>query len=68
MRPETVTIQHPGFLVSLTSCSGFKHTLKPLKANLGVVVPRFRDCIVPPRGGERGPVTSMGSSWPNNHW
>jgi len=68
MRPETVTNQHPGFLVSLSSRLGIKHALEPLQANLGVSVPRFRDCIVPSRGRERGPVASMGSSWPNNHW
>jgi len=68
VRPETVTNQHPGFLVSLSSCLGIKHALKPLQANLGVGIPRFGACIVPSRGRERGLVASMGSSWPNNHW
>jgi hypothetical protein len=40
---------------------GIKHALEPLQANLGVGVPRFRERIVPSRGGERGPVASMGS-------
>jgi hypothetical protein len=39
----------------------------PSLANLGVGVPRFRACIVPSRGRERGSVALMGSGWPNNH-
>jgi hypothetical protein len=68
VRPETVKNQHAGFLVRLSSRLGIKHALEPLQASLQVGVPRFRDCIVPSRGGERGPVASMGSSWPNNRW
>jgi hypothetical protein len=61
MRPETITNQHPGFLVSLSSRLGIKHALEPLQANLGVGVPGFGAGIVLSRGGERGPVASMGS-------
>ena len=65
---ETVTNQHPGFLVSLFSSLGIKYTLELLQTNLGVGVPGFRAGIVLSRGGERGPVASMGSSWPDNYW
>jgi len=68
VRPETVTNQHPWLLVSLSSSLGIKHALKPLQADLGVGVPRFGARIMPSRGGERGPVASMGSSWPDDHW
>jgi len=68
MRPEAVTNQYPGFLVSLFSRLGIKHALEPLQADLGVGVPRFGARIVPSRGGERGLVASMGSSRPDNHW
>jgi hypothetical protein len=47
---------------------GIKHALEPLQADLGVGIPRFGAGIVPSRGGERGPVASMGSGWPDNHW
>jgi hypothetical protein len=67
MRPETITNQHPWFLVSLSSSLGIKHALEPLQANLGVGIPRFGARIVPSRGGERSPVASMGGGWPNNH-
>jgi hypothetical protein len=39
---------------------GIKYTLKPLQADLGVGISRFGARIVPSRGGERGPVASMG--------
>jgi hypothetical protein len=68
VRPETVTNQHPGFLVSLSSRLGIKHTLEPLQADRGVGVPRFGQRIVPSRGGERGPVASMCSGWPDDDW
>ena len=68
MRPEAVTNQHPWLLVSLFSSLGIKHALEPLQANLGVGVPRFGACIVPSRGRERGPVASMSSGWPDDHW
>jgi hypothetical protein len=61
VRPETVTNQHQGFLVSLSSRLGIKHALELLQADLGVGIPRFGAGIVPSRGGERGPVASMGS-------
>ena len=68
VRPEAVTNQHPWLLVSLFSSLGIKHALEPLQANLGVGVPRFGACIVPSRGRERGPVASMSSGWPDDHW
>jgi len=68
VRPKAVTNQHPWLLVSLSSSLGIKHALEPLQANLGVGVPRFRACIMPSRGGERGLVASIGSGWPDNHW
>ena len=68
MRPEAVTYKNPWFLLSLFSSLRIKYTLKPLQANLGVSIPGFRAGIVPTRGGERGPVASIGSSWPDNHW
>jgi hypothetical protein len=68
VRPEAVTDQHPGLLVSLYSSLGIKHALEPLQANLGVRVPKIGACIVPSGGMERGLVASMGSSWPDNHW
>ena len=68
MRPEAVTNQHAGFLVSLFSRLGIKHALEPLQANLGVGVPRFGACVVLSKGRERGLVASVGSGWPNNHW
>ena len=64
MRRKAVTNQHPLFLVSLAFGLGIKHTRQPLQANLRVSVPRFGARIVPSRGGERGPVASMGSGWP----
>jgi hypothetical protein len=67
VRPETVTNQYPGFLVSLFSRLGIKHALEPLQANLGVGIPRFGARIVLSRGGERGLVALIGSSWLNNH-
>jgi len=68
VRPEGVTNQHPWFLVSLSFGLGIKHTLKPLQANLRVGASRFGARIVPSRGGQRGPVASMGGGWPNDHW
>ena len=65
VRPETVTNQHPGFLVSLSSRLGIKHALEPLQADCGVGVARFGQRIVPSRGGGRA---SMGSGWPDDHW
>jgi hypothetical protein len=67
VRPKAVTNQYPGFLVSLFSRLGIKNALELLQADLRVSVPRFGARIVPSRGGERGPVASIGCSWPDDH-
>ncbi len=67
VRLETVTNQHSGFLIGLSSCLRIKYALEPLQADLGVDVPGFRAGIVPSRGGECSSVTSVSSSWPDNH-
>jgi hypothetical protein len=67
VRPETVTNQHPGFLVSLSSRLGIKHALESLQVNREVGIPGFGARIVPSRGVERGPVALIGSGWLYNH-
>jgi hypothetical protein len=65
VRSKTVRNQHSWFPVNPSFGLGIKDTLEPLKANLGVGVPRFGTRIMPSRGKEGSLVTSMGSSWPN---
>jgi len=65
--PETVTNQDPRSLASLFSGLGIEDALKLLQANLRVRIPRFRAGVVPSGYRERSPVTSIDSSWPNNH-
>jgi hypothetical protein len=68
MCTKTITNQYSWFLVSLPFSLGIKHTLEPLQRNLRVGIPRFGACVMPSRGRDCSPVTSMVSSWPDDHW
>lgn len=67
VRPEAMVNQHRRFPVSKFLGLGVKDMLEQLKADLGVSTSRFRVGILPSGGGERCPVTSMISIWPDNH-
>ncbi len=67
MRPEAVANQYSRSLVSSFFGLGMEYTLEPLQADLGVGIARIRAGIVPSRGWECGPVTSMSASWPDDH-
>lgn len=57
----------PWFLISSFFGLGIEYTLEPLQANFKIGISRIGARIMPSRGGERDPVTSIGSGWPDNH-
>jgi len=62
MRPEAVANQYSRSLISLFFSLGIEYTLKLLQADLRVGIARIRAGIVPSRGKECGPITSMSTS------
>ncbi len=61
VRCKAITDQDASFPVSSFSGFGIEDTLELLEADYRVGIPGLGARILPPRGRERGPVTSMGT-------
>jgi hypothetical protein len=68
MRSKAVADQDAWFLISSLFGFEIKYTLKPLQADLRVSISRVGAYILPSRGRKRGPIASMGTRWPDDHW